>query len=312
MLLFFQSALESMEGDIPGIAEDSDSEEEAGGDDGEDDAEGGDEKKTVSEHDKYIVPLDVEAHIKLLWNSHADILDFIWSRAVNGGSPSAVANPDGWKLFFQRVVLVPPNRFRPLSKVGEGSAEHPQNVNLSKIIETNEKIRRILLESARDQPLAALTGVAVSDTLVESAADVEIDEDGVLVAAPTASPAANTGLSRIVTLWIELQNSVNCYIDSAKNPNPLATSDVAGIRQILERKEGLFRRNMMGKRVNFCCRSVISPDPYIGANEVGVPVIFAKALHYPTPVNDWNVKYLRKLVEAGPHEYPGELSYISI
>ena len=37
-----------------------------------------------------------------------------------------------------------------------------------------------------------------------------------------------------------------------------------GIRQQLEKKEGLFRKNMMGKRVNFACRSVISPDPYIG------------------------------------------------
>ncbi|CAI7803687.1 unnamed protein product [Closterium sp. NIES-54] len=36
-----------------------------------------------------------------------------------------------------------------------------------------------------------------------------------------------------------------------------------GIRQQLERKEGLFRMNMMGKRVNYACRSVISPDPYI-------------------------------------------------
>ena len=41
-----------------------------------------------------------------------------------------------------------------------------------------------------------------------------------------------------------------------------------GIRQQLEKKEGLFRKNMMGKRVNFACRSVISPDPYIGARQL--------------------------------------------
>jgi DNA-directed RNA polymerase I subunit RPA1 len=40
---------------------------------------------------------------------------------------------------------------------------------------------------------------------------------------------------------------------------------VQGVRQQLEKKEGLFRMNMMGKRVNFAARSVISPDPYIGA-----------------------------------------------
>jgi len=62
---------------------------------------------------------------------------------------------------------------------------------------------------------------------------------------------------------------------------------------------------MMGKRVNYCARSVISPDPNIGTDEIGIPVHFAKTLHYPTPVNEWNVKHLRTLVERGPNEYPG-------
>ena len=50
----------------------------------------------------------------------------------------------------------------------------------------------------------------------------------------------------------------------------------AGVKQLLERKEGLFRMNMMGKRVNFTCRSVISPDPNIGTHEIGIPDRFAK------------------------------------
>ena len=61
----------------------------------------------------------------------------------------------------------------------------------------------------------------------------------------------------------------------------------------------------MGKRVNYACRSVISPDPYIGTNEIGIPVKFAKKLTYPTPVNAHNVEEMRKLVVKGPHEYPG-------
>jgi DNA-directed RNA polymerase I subunit RPA1 len=39
--------------------------------------------------------------------------------------------------------------------------------------------------------------------------------------------------------------------------------DSGGIRQLLEKKEGMFRMKMMGKRVNYGGRSVISPDPYI-------------------------------------------------
>ena len=43
--------------------------------------------------------------------------------------------------------------------------------------------------------------------------------------------------------------------------------------QILEKKEGLFRKHMMGKRVNYAGRSVISPDPYINMDEIGVPMV---------------------------------------
>ena len=57
--------------------------------------------------------------------------------------------------------------------------------------------------------------------------------------------------------------------------------------------------------MNFACRSVISPDPYIGANEIGLPLYFAKTLTYPTPVTALNVDEMRKLVVRGAHEYPG-------
>lgn len=115
-------------------------------------------------------------------------------------------------------------------------------------------------------------------------------------------------ISNMVSRWIDLQNSVNFYLDSSKSVNPY-DADNSGIRQILEKKEGLFRKNMMGKRVNFCCRSVISPDPNIGTNEIGIPVVFAKSLHYSVPVTSWNVQFLRQLVENGPHNYPGMVLY---
>ena len=69
-----------------------------------------------------------------------------------------------------------------------------------------------------------------------------------------------------------------------------------GIRQILEKKEGLFRKNMMGKRVNFAARSVISPDPYLASGEIGVPPYFAKRLSFPERVTPWNVR-----VSGTPH-----------
>lgn len=255
----------------------------------------------ASSADKYLAPIEVEARMKLLWRMQGEVLDFIWTRAlmrkknlhanhralkeaaskqenvnevnvVDGGSAS-----DAWKMFFMRCVLVPPSRFRPAADMGEMKVEHAQNITLAKVLQNNEKIRNLMAGPG-------------------SSTNVAIDE----------AAMKKVDMSRLVTTWIDLQNEVNCYMDSAKDPNPLGSSAAPpGIRQLLERKEGLFRKNMMGKRVNFCCRSVISPDPFIGTNEVGIPVIFAKELHFPAPVTDWNVKYLRKLVENGPNVYPG-------
>ena len=61
----------------------------------------------------------------------------------------------------------------------------------------------------------------------------------------------------------------------------------------------------MGKRVDFACRSVISPDPYVGTNEIGIPIVFAKKLTYPVPVSSLNVEEMRRLVVRGPENYPG-------
>lgn len=67
------------------------------------------------------------------------------------------------------------------------------------------------------------------------------------------------------------------YLLEAQNAKSLNT----GICQLLEKKEGIFRQKMMGKRVNYACRSVISPDPYLAVNEIGVPPYFALRLTYP-------------------------------
>ncbi|KDO24012.1 hypothetical protein SPRG_10708 [Saprolegnia parasitica CBS 223.65] len=78
-----------------------------------------------------------------------------------------------------------------------------------------------------------------------------------------------------------------------------------GIKQLIEKKEGLFRKHMMGKRVNYAARSVISPDPYIATSEIGVPLRFAKTLTLPQAVTPWNVVEMRQLVENGPQIHPG-------
>ncbi|OYT67671.1 MAG: DNA-directed RNA polymerase subunit A'/A'' [Candidatus Wolframiiraptor sp. EX4484-121] len=77
------------------------------------------------------------------------------------------------------------------------------------------------------------------------------------------------------------------------------------LAQRLKGKEGRFRLNLSGKRVDFSARTVISPDPNIGINEVGVPVEIAMQLTVPEKVTEWNIERLRQYVRNGPDKYPG-------
>ena len=125
----------------------------------------------------------------------------------------------------------------------------------------------------------------------------------------TESPM-NSHLGRIInsSLMVEnderffeiLQSAVLFYFDSSKSP----TETYIGHKQILEKKDGLFRKNIMGKRVNYAARSVISPDPNLETREVGVPLIFATSLTFPEKVTSFNFDKLRKMVVNGL-SYPG-------
>ncbi|KAF6002560.1 dna-directed RNA polymerase [Cyanidiococcus yangmingshanensis] len=101
---------------------------------------------------------------------------------------------------------------------------------------------------------------------------------------------------------IELQQSVQSLMDSQPDAS---MRRAPGIRQQLEHKEGIFRMHLMGKRVNYSARSVISPDPFLDVNEVGVPLHFAMKLSFPELVTDWNLVQLQGLVRNGPHRHPG-------
>jgi DNA-directed RNA polymerase subunit A' len=82
------------------------------------------------------------------------------------------------------------------------------------------------------------------------------------------------------------------------------------LSQRLKGKEGRFRSNLSGKRVDFSARTVISPDPNLDINEVGVPKDVAMRLSIPEKVTAWNIEELKKLVVNGPEKYPGALYII--
>ena len=82
------------------------------------------------------------------------------------------------------------------------------------------------------------------------------------------------------------------------------------LSQRLKGKEGRFRSNLSGKRVDFSARTVISPDPNLDINEVGVPRDVAMRLSVPEKVTEWNIDELKQLVINGPEQYPGALYII--
>ena len=80
---------------------------------------------------------------------------------------------------------------------------------------------------------------------------------------------------------------------------------IKSLSERLKGKEGRIRGNLMGKRVDFSARSVITPDPNISIDELGVPIKIAMNLTFPEIVNDITMKDLQDMVRAGPDVYPG-------
>ncbi|KIW66117.1 hypothetical protein PV04_08321 [Phialophora macrospora] len=214
----------------------------------------------------YMTTAEVHAALTLLFNREQEVLSLLYGSQP--GRKLARVSPD---MFFITAVLVPPNRYRPLARQGPNQMlENQLNAVLNKIIKAANDVQRISRESRR----------AKTD--------------------PNARPRT---LNESLQAAIVLQETVNALIDSPAPASGRPTDQ--GVKQVLEKKEGLFRMHMMGKRVNFAARSVISPDPNIETNEIGVPLVFAKKLTYPEPVTSHNYEQMSKAVINGMEKYPG-------
>ncbi|KIM82650.1 hypothetical protein PILCRDRAFT_7572 [Piloderma croceum F 1598] len=106
-----------------------------------------------------------------------------------------------------------------------------------------------------------------------------------------------------------LQFHIATYVDNDIAGIPQAPQKsgrpVKAIRVRLKGKEGRLRGNLVGKRVDFSARTVITGDPNLELDEVGVPKSIAMNLTYPEQVTPYNIAYLQELVRNGPQSYPG-------
>ena len=111
-----------------------------------------------------------------------------------------------------------------------------------------------------------------------------------------------------------LQYHVTTYFNNEVSGIPPARHrsgrTLKSLAQRLKGKEGRFRGNLSGKRVDYSARTVISPDPNLDINQVGVPVHIATKLTVPEVVNERNIEELKKLVINGPYQHPGALYVI--
>ncbi|XP_067637173.1 DNA-directed RNA polymerase III subunit RPC1 isoform X2 [Eurosta solidaginis] len=108
--------------------------------------------------------------------------------------------------------------------------------------------------------------------------------------------------------WDFLQLHVALYFHSEISGIPLNMAPkktTRGIVQRLKGKQGRFRGNLSGKRVDFSGRTVISPDPNLMIHQVGVPERVAKILTYPERVNPANIQKMKELVKNGTQKHPG-------
>jgi DNA-directed RNA polymerase I subunit RPA1 len=257
----------------------------------------------TTQRELFLHPLEVFAALARVWRQEAEVVSRIWGRR-----PGGEINVEGYRAFFAQTIAVPPSRFRPPAVMAGMTFDHPHNAALAKVLGLDDQLRGALVESKLKLGKAGGAG-AGAEGKEGSSSDNENDDDegSSLDGRERRAKEEADKLTRALNLWVELQEAVNAFLDSSKAKNVPGADAAPGVRQGLEKKEGLFRQNMMGKRVNYAARSVISPDPYIGTNEVGLPVRFATRLCYPEPVTAWNASELAQAVRNGADVHPGAL-----
>ncbi len=120
----------------------------------------------------------------------------------------------------------------------------------------------------------------------------------------------NFGKDKYIKDYIDyLQYNVTTLFDNEIKGIPPAQQRTGrllkSLRQRLKGKDGRIRGNIMGKRVNFSARSVVSPDAFLKLDELGVPILIAKNMTIPVKVNKYNKNELLKYIKNGPNIHPG-------
>ena len=152
------------------------------------------------------------------------------------------------------------------------------------------------------RPSVAQDNASTEDDLTTKLSDIVYISSLIRSALQKGQP-----VQTIMEQWEYLQLQIAMYVNSDV-PNlqqPGYGKAIRGFCQRLKGKQGRFRGNLSGKRVDFSGRTVISPDPNLGIDQVAVPILVAMNLTYPERVQKQNIEKLRKCVINGPNVHPG-------
>ena len=105
----------------------------------------------------------------------------------------------------------------------------------------------------------------------------------------------------IEDLWDLLQYHVTTYINNnTAGVPPAKHRSGRALRTLVQRlqgKKGRFRYNLTGKRVNYAARSVITPDPTLSINELGIPREIAESMTIPEALTKDTIPEAKKAIK---------------
>ncbi|XP_046828533.1 DNA-directed RNA polymerase I subunit RPA1 isoform X2 [Vespa crabro] len=223
-----------------------------------------------------VMPDQSKEYLRKLWVNEKEFLKVIIPCLNNVNTEYAT------DVFFFDVVPVLPPIVRPINFLHGQMIEHPQSQVYKSIIQDCLILRNII-QSIQDGNTSRLP------------------EEGRMV---FEQIKGGTPVEKLHNAWQTLQTDIDHLMDRELNKTP-DSANCHGLKQVIEKKEGIIRMHMMGKRVNYAARSVITPDPNLDIDEIGIPETFALKLTYPIPVTPWNLLELRQLVLNGPNIHPG-------
>ena len=148
------------------------------------------------------------------------------------------------------------------------------------------------------------TGVRADDDITHKLSEIVKANIAVANAKKSGQPAIT-----VEQYEANLQYHCATLIDNQLPGLPQATQrggkTLKAFRERLVGKGGRVRGNLMGKRVDFSARTVITADPILSIHQVGVPRSIASNLTVPERVNRYNIGRLQRLVDNGPFSHPG-------